>query len=245
MNREKIEELASLHALGALDGEDLDAWENLRSSDPEASRLGNELTDIAVRLSLPASKIPAPAALRGRVMDAVFGQDTEKAANTTQAADTPTFGLQAWAAAAAIILLALAGTSGVTNQKESVVVRDARPDERGLFIPLTGYGEFGGVHASVLWDSGQRGWYVQADGLPALPTTHTYRVWAVCADGNLHDCGELPLRVGGTARRFVQPGDNINSMQGFVVSVERANGPAATMPTSPAVLISPGLLRRG
>lgn len=243
MNREQIEELASLHALGALDGEDLAAWEKLRSSDAEASRLGDELTDIAARLSLLASEVPAPAALRGRVMDSVFGKAPEKAANTSQATEASLFGLRAWAAAAAIILLALAGTSGVTRQKETVIVRDARPEGRGLFIPLTGFGDFGGVHAAVLWDSGQRGWYVQADGLPNLPSTHTYRVWAVCADGNLHDCGELPLRAGGTARRFVQPSDNINSMQGFVVSIERA-GQAGPIPTSPAVLISPGLLRR-
>jgi hypothetical protein len=56
----------------------------------------------------------------------------------------------------------------------------------------------------------------------------------------LHDCGELPLRHGGLARRFVQPGDAIDSMQGFAVSIERADSlPSA--PTSPAVLISAGL----
>ena len=243
MNRDQIEELASLNALGALEGEDLAAWEKLRSGDADASRLGDELADIAARLSLLASEAPAPAALRGRVMDAVFGKAPEKASQTSQAAEVMPFGLRAWAAAAAIILLALAGTSGVTRLKETVIVRDARPEGRGLFIPLTGFGDFGGVHATVLWDSGQRGWYVQADGLPNLPSTHAYRVWAVCADGNLHDCGDLPLRPGGTARRFVQPNDDMNSMQGFVVSIERLDE-AGTMPTSPAVLISPGLLHR-
>ena len=243
MNREQIEELASLHALGALQGEDLVAWDKISSSDPEAARLAAELRETAAQLSLMAPEASAPPALRGRVMGAVFGEDPVRSAHTTHASDVPPFGLQSWSAAAAIILLALAGTSGVTIQKESVVVRDARPGAHGLFIPLTGFGDFGGVHANVLWDSGQRGWYVQADGLPNLPTTHNYRVWAVCADGNLHDCGDLPLRPGGTARRFVQPGDQINSMQGFVVSIERA-GQAGPVPASPAVLISPGLLRR-
>ena len=105
---------------------------------------------------------------------------------------------------------------------------------------LGGYGDYAAVKATVLWDSGQRGWYVQADGLPALPDTHCYRVWAVDAGGTVHDCGELPLSTGGLARQFVQPGGGIASMQGFAVSIEPA-GSSPSAPTSPAVLISAGL----
>jgi hypothetical protein len=134
-------------------------------------------------------------------------------------------------------MLALAGTSATTRQKESVVVRDLRPHPGMLHIPLAGYGDYAGVKANVLWDSGQRGWYVQAGGLPALPLTHRYRVWAIDAGGNVHDCGELPLRRGGLARRFVQPGDSLDSMQGFAVTIEPA-GRTPAAPSGPAVLIS-------
>ena len=236
MNRDRIEELACLDALGALDGDDVAAWERVRSEDADASRLRDELTDVAARLSLLASQVEAPAALRQRVMDHVFG-----AANDGKSIEASRpFGPTAWAAAAAIVLLALVGASATTRQKENVVVRDMRTGPQELTVPLEGYGDYAGVKANVLWDSGQRGWYVQAAGLPELPSTHSYRVWAVCADGKLHDCGELPLRQGGLARRFVQPGDAINSMQGFAVTIERAHSlPSA--PTSPAVLISAGL----
>lgn len=236
MNREQIEELAALDALGALDGDDVAAWEGIRAGDAEASRLRDELGDVAARLSLLASQIEAPAALRQRVMGRVFGATN---GNTEVEASRP-FGLTAWAAAAAIVLLALIGASATTHQKENVVVRDMRAEPQDLTVPLEGYGDYSGVKANVLWDSGQRGWYVQAAGLPELPSSHSYRVWAVCADGKLHDCGELPMRQGGLARRFVQPGDAINSMQGFAVSIEPADSlPSA--PTSPAVLISAGL----
>ena len=235
MNRDHIEELASLDALGALDGDDVAAWERLRAEDSDASRLRDELTDVAARLSLLASQIEAPTALRQRVMDRVFG---DAAGNTAQA--SPSLGYSAWAAAAAIVLLALVGASATTRQKENVVVRDMRSEPKDLTVPLTGYGDYAGVKANVLWDSGQRGWYVQAAGLPDLPPSHSYRVWAVCADGKLHDCGELPLRHGGLARRFVQPGDAINSMRGFAVSIESADSLPST-PTLPAVLISAGL----
>jgi anti-sigma-K factor RskA len=236
MNRDQIEELACLDALGALDGDDVSAWEGIRAGDADASRLRDELGDVAARLSLLASQIEAPAALRQRVMDRVFGDAADR--NAAQASRP--FGYAAWAAAAAILFLALVGASATTRQRENVIVRDMRAEPQDLTVPLEGYGDYAGVKANVLWDSGQRGWYVQAAGLPELPTAYSYRVWAVCADGKLHDCGELPLRQGGLARRFVQPGDAINSMQGFAVSIEPADS-APTAPTSPAVLISAGL----
>ena len=234
MTREQIEELAALDALGALDGQDLSAWQKVRSSDQAAGRLRDELADVAARLSLLAADLKAPEGLRERVMDRVFGDGAE----LREAKHTPMWG--AWAAAAAIALLALVGASATTRQKESVVVRDCRTEPHDLAVPLEGYGDYAAVKATVLWDSGQRGWYVQASGLPALPSSHCYRVWAVDGEGAVHDCGELPLRRGGLARRFVQPGDTIDSMQGFAVSVEPA-GSAPSAPTSPAVLISAAL----
>lgn len=236
MNRDQIEELACLDALGALDGDDVAAWARVRAENADASRLRDELGDVAARLSLMASQVEAPAALRQRIMGRVFGATNDKESTEV----SRPFGLTAWAAAAAIVLLALVGASATTRQKENVVVRDMRAEPLNLTVPLEGYGDYAGVKANVLWDSGQRGWYVQAAGLPELPSTHSYRIWAVCADGKLHDCGELPLRHGGLARRFVQPGDAINSMQGFAVSIEPADSLPST-PTSPAVLISAGL----
>jgi anti-sigma-K factor RskA len=236
MNREQTEELASLDALGALDGDDLSAWRRLGAEDNEAVRLRDELSAVAMQLCALAPRTDAPAALKLRVMDRVFG--VEPGGTATQSPRHSAY--SAWAAAAAIVLLALAGASSVTRLKESVVVRDARPGTESLFIPLEGYGDFAAAKGSVLWDSGQRGWFVQAAGLPELPASHRYRVWAVCAEGGVHDCGELPLRGNGLARRFVQPGDGIDSMQGFAVSVEPA-GSAPAAPTSPAVLISAGL----
>lgn len=237
MNRDQIEELACLDALGALDGDDTAAWERMRAENKDALRLRNELEDVAARLSLLASQIDAPATLRERVMDRVFGDQAER--KTPESARP--FGFAAWAAAASIVLLAVAGASATTRLKESVVVRDIRPDPQNLHLLLDGYGDYAGVRASVLWDSGQRGWYVQAEGLPALPPSHCYRVWAIDGDGAVHDCGELPVRGSGLARRFVQPGGAIGSMQGFAVSVEPA-GTSPEAPTSPAVLIS-ALLR--
>jgi len=241
MNREHLEELAALDALGALDGEDAAAWEKLGSENTEAARLRDEFSDIAARLSLLASEVPAPSALRARVMDAVFGPETKRA-NETQSNDTggASFAWPAWAAAAAVALLALAGAAGTTARKESVVVRDARPDAGTPFVGLNGYGDFRAAKASVIWDSGQRGWWMQAEGLPALPPTHRYRVWAVGEqDSEVFDCGELSS-VNGCARVFLTPDPRVGSMRGFAVSVEPAGSQPAA-PGTPMVLITPAL----
>lgn len=237
MNREQIEELACLDALDALDGEDVAAWREVRGKDPGASRLRDEIADVAARLSLLASSAEAPAELRRRVMDRVFGAEN---GDRTASETANSRGFAAWAAAAAIALLALAGISATTRQKENVLVRDLRSNPHDLCLPLGGYGDYAGARASVLWDSGQRGWYVQAGGLPAIPATHCYRIWAVDAEGAVHDCGELPVRGAGLARRFVRPADAIQSMQGFAITIEPAAG-SPNAPTSPAVLISAGL----
>jgi anti-sigma-K factor RskA len=234
MKREQIEELAALDALGALDGEDVAAWERVCAEEPEATRLRDAMAAAAAQLAWVDAP-SAPEALRRRVMDAVFG-----AADPEVTPANRLFGWSVWAAAAGIVLLALAGTAGTAALQKSIVVRDVRPEARTLYIPLNGYGDYAAAKGGVLWDSGQRGWYVQADGLPALPSSHRYRVWAVDADGVVHDCGELPLSAGGAARRFVQPGDGIDSMLGFALTVEPA-GTSPEAPSTPAVLFSPAL----
>lgn len=240
MNREQIEELAALDALNALDGDDLAVWADLQAADVNATRLREELADTAAHLSLLTSAMPVPEALRARVMNAVFGDDAIKTPVHTETARP--YGWAAWVAAVVIVLLALAGTSGITSGQENVLVLDSRDNPAVLFEPLGGYGDFSEARIAVLWDSGQRGWHVQANNLPALPDSHHYRFWVVDADGVLHDCGDAPASGGGSGHRFVRPQTPINSMQGFVVTIE-PTGTQPTSPSSPAVLTSPSLRR--
>lgn len=238
MTREQLEELAALDAVGALDGADAVALESACAADPAAAALRAEFHDAAGAFAVAtAPRLDAPDALRQCVMDKVFGP----AGPTVRDTDHGTFGRGAWAAAAAIAVLALAGASATTRSKESVVVRDVRSDAGAPFVALSGYGDFARSSASVLWDSGQRGWWMQAAGLPALPPTHGYRVWAIGPEtGQIYDCGPLPVGRDGTGRRFLTPPGEINSMRGFAVSIEPL-GAEAPQPTSPAILLTPAL----
>ncbi len=238
MTREQLEELAALDALGALEGEEAAAFEAACAADPSAAELRAGMHDATTAFAVAtAAGVQAPDALRARVMDKVFGP----AALPAAAVEEGNFGRVAWAAAAVVAVLALAGVSATTRGKESVVVRDARGDAGTPFVALSGYGDFSGSNASVLWDSGQRGWWMQAAGLPELPANYSYRVWAIgSADGQIYDCGPLPVGSDGTGRRFLTPPGDINSMRGFAVSIEPANADAPR-PTSPAVLLTPAL----
>lgn len=238
MTHDHIEELASLAALGALDGEDLVFWEETKISDPKAGKLQAELNDVAAQLSFLATETKAPDELRKRVMNTVFASDHDRKPGNTPVNPQSHLGWAATAAVAAIAILALVGTAGITADKESVVVADARPNPQDLHIPLRGYGDYAGVRAGVLWDSGQLGWYVQAQGLPSLPATHRYHVWAVSPNNHLQSCGELVTTSTGTARCFVLPANSIDSMKGFAVTVEPI-GTTPSQPGTPALLISP------
>jgi anti-sigma-K factor RskA len=239
MNREQLEELAALDAMGALDGDDLTAWEAACSANKDAAALRDEFAAAAAQLALLSAPAVAPAGLKRRVMNAVFADDTPAAQEAVR--PNVSFGWPAWAAAAAVALLAIAGTASTTARKESVVVRDDRVVPGSPFVELAGYGDFGKSVATVLWDSGQRGWWLQAFGLPKLPSTYRYHVWAVCGNnGALYDCGELPPSRDGQVRTFLQPDQGITSMCGFVVTVEPSSY-RGSAPSSPAVLITPGL----
>lgn len=241
MTREQIEELAALDALDALDGDDLAAWSAIREADASAAKLRDELAEAVTGLALLAPAVEAPEALRARVMGAVFGAEPQNSPSTTEAAAERTRGWSAWAAAAAIVALAVVGAAATTRQTESVVVRDERAEAGAPYVALTGYGDFSGSVASVLWDSGQRGWWLQAAGLPPLPPAYTYRVWAVGGDnGQVYDCGALLRHPDGLARRFLQPVGDISSMRGFAISIEPINA-TGSGPSSPAVLITPAL----
>jgi hypothetical protein len=67
---ERHEELAALHALDLLEGEELAAFESALAADPDLRRLVSSLRDSAADLAFTAPAVPAPsAALRARILN--------------------------------------------------------------------------------------------------------------------------------------------------------------------------------
>jgi anti-sigma-K factor RskA len=71
MTRDQLEELASLHALGLLDGEEKRVFEEHVRADPEARDIAARLGLAAAGLALTAEPAEPPASLKTRVMSAL------------------------------------------------------------------------------------------------------------------------------------------------------------------------------
>ncbi len=218
--QEEKESLAALAGLGALDGADAEAWQRLCAQDPETARLGERMEQTVALLGLLTPAVAPPAELRDRIMASISvvpAPDFSSASATPQAS-----GGWSWAAAASIALLAAwAGVAG-WNQKETVLVQDARPDAGTPFVLLSGSSP---ASATVLWDSGQRGWYLQAANLPAPPAGAHYEVWVVGDPAApAQACGPLPLNHQGHGRTFLRPPSSVDQMTGFIVTLETGDG---------------------
>ena len=127
MTHDQIEELASLAALGALDGEDLVFWEETKISDPKAGKLQAELNDVAAQLSFLATETKAPDELRKRVMNTVFASDHDRKPGNTPVNPQSHLGWAATAAVAAIAILALVGTAGIARKRYGSLALPAAP----------------------------------------------------------------------------------------------------------------------
>jgi anti-sigma-K factor RskA len=82
MNRDQLEELASLHALGLLEGEERRAFEQELATNPAAQQLVAELNTAAASLALTAEQVAPPPALRERVLAALPERKTDARAKT-------------------------------------------------------------------------------------------------------------------------------------------------------------------
>ncbi len=72
MRHEELEELISLHALGALDGEDLKVVEaHLRGGCPRCEPLLRELSGVAARLTESLPDVSVPPHLKQRVLEGI------------------------------------------------------------------------------------------------------------------------------------------------------------------------------
>lgn len=111
MNPDRHEELAALHALGALDGTELSAFERELAGDPRLRSLTDSLRETSAALALSVPQVEPPAALKDRLF-AALGDDPASAPVPAQNASEntmvnfPLVRFLPWAAAAGFALLA-------------------------------------------------------------------------------------------------------------------------------------------
>jgi anti-sigma-K factor RskA len=260
-NRERLEELAALQALGplAVSDPELAVW--LELAGPEDEGLAAELKFAATALAVGARPVPPPPELKARLLDSLgpARAPTRRAARSTRS-------MAAWMAlAAAALLLVLIGLddrklrrqrdelfdrtaelsqhlSAAQQQLSTAQAEKARQelyrrvlesdDVKVLF--LDGKDPQPGARAKVFWsEKGKRG-VILAGNLAPLPADKQYELW-VFDKGKPVPAGVFDADAAGRAL-FESPDlSAIAAAQNFAVTIEPRGGVPA--PTGPIVLL--------
>jgi anti-sigma-K factor RskA len=124
---ERHEELAALHALDLLEGAERAAFERELAARPELQALVRELRDASATLAHTAPALPAPAALKARLLASIDRAEAAPAAAAPDNVIRPSFAVwQAlpWAAAACFGLCAIwFGQGYLAERSESAALR--------------------------------------------------------------------------------------------------------------------------
>jgi anti-sigma-K factor RskA len=242
-----------LHALGALDAEEAQAFEAHLAACPECARNAAEARGRMALLSLAAPlQSPSPAVKR-RLMQ----QIREDATASRLSQEAPSASGRWWAfgwattatALAAITVFLWIGNNQMRMELEAL--REATRQERveiersralvallsapdRVDVALAPGAEAPGARARVLYSSSE-GLVFSAENLPASPEGKTYQLWLVPASGNPVSAGIFHPDADGRASILLPPLPAGVAAKAFAVTVEPAGG--VPQPTGPKVLI--------
>lgn len=241
-----------LHALGALDAEEAQAFDAHLAACPECARKAAEARGRMALLSLAAPlQSPSPA-VKQRLMRQI--REDAPASRLSQApAASGHWWAFGWAAAAAALAaitiflwignnrmrMELEALREATRQEQIEIERSralvallSAPDR--VDVALTPSAEAPGAQARVLY-SASEGLVFSAENLPAAPEGKTYQLWLVPTSGNPISAGVFHANAAGKASILLPPLPPGIAAKAFAVTVEPAGG--VPQPTGPKVLI--------
>lgn len=257
-DRERLEELAALQALGSIeaDSPELSAW--LESAGPEEEALLAELKQAATALAVSARPVAPPPQARERLL-ASLGPSRAQAPRRA-------LGVAAWlAAAAAVVLIVAAGvdawnwrrqrdelvsrsaeltrqlaatqeklsTSQVEKARQELYRRVLESDDVKVLV-LGGKDPQPSARARVFWSQRAGRGVVVAGNLAALPPDKQYELW-VFEKGKPMPAGVFDADASGRVLFESADLSAVSAAQSFAVTIEPKGGVPA--PTGPIVLI--------
>ncbi|MGH8890455.1 MAG: anti-sigma factor domain-containing protein [Acidothermaceae bacterium] len=239
-DHERWAELAAGHVLSSLDEVDEAAYLEHSSHCESCRQLELDLSETLGELAQLPPQLAPPPSLRASIMKAVI-EDDEKHTATVVPIDFASARppgrasnrKPVWmAAAAAGIAIVVAGSIawGIGGQKQaSVAARCAKVSCPTITLDADG----SPVATVMVLDKAA---YVQADGLPATPSGHTYVLWRISA-------GKSPVGVAafhtGPSAGPVKAGSitvPVSDLSGFAISEE----PGDSVPAAPTHVIAQG-----
>ena len=206
MTHEDLKNLASLYALGALDGEDLAQFTGHLSECQECRRLVREYEESSAGLAWALPKESPAVALRERVL---AGVRTRRQARLN------------WAAAAAALVAVVLGGLWWNASRKLDYWENLLADPQTQVVVLKGSPEAPGAAGRVL----RRGREIVflGTGLPRLPEKSVYELWAI-VDQKPVPAGLYRVDARGrSSGSFVLP-DALAKVDAFAVTVEPEEG---------------------
>jgi anti-sigma-K factor RskA len=259
VNTDEIRELASVYALGGLDGDDRVRFEALLAAgDPEATAALREFEETLLAVAVPAPE-PPPARVKQALLERIHAEERRepvriplRPAPPAPAAARRSWWPVAWAAAMAAGIGAIAVglwiSSSYENRLEALAqeTRELRAelerqqsvlalvrDPTAQIVSLAGLEPAPGARARVIWNPPSGGLLV-ATGLPSPPAGKTYQLWAIVGNKPPVPAGLLEVDARGAGSLRVPPLRGVEAVDVFAVTLEPGGGVPA--PTGPMYL---------
>lgn len=225
LDHEAIEELLAVRALGALDGDDIEALEAALGSHGECetcARLRDAYAETAGRLAFALDPEPVDPAIADRIL-----RETSQAGNGHGAPGAPMIRPGRWTralAVAASLAVLVAGATILRSGREDVTVTAAH-----RVIELDGAEVDGSI--AVAFTPGEPGVLLWGRGLPDPGADRVYELWAISGDhAASHGCFRPNA---GNVAAFVNA--EISGADLMAITVEPASCPDA--PSSDPVFV--------
>lgn len=243
MNRERIEELAALHALDLLEGEDVVLFENELRTNPEAREIFAHYKDTSELLPLSIEQFDPPAGLEDRIFAALPDQPSKGPARPEPVVEfaKPSVNWLPWALAASLALACLFIAADNFKQREKIANIPPPSTVDSLYVAVLGslIENSPDATAVAVWDANRQEGVLTASNLPAISEEEDYQLWIIVPENPAPiSAGVFNVADDGTARYAFRPESGSPTEGVFAISREPRGG--SPQPQGPVVLASSG-----
>ncbi|MGH8020976.1 MAG: anti-sigma factor [Opitutaceae bacterium] len=235
MNREQLEELAALDALGLLEPEQRQALSEHLRENPADKAVMAGYAEAIHDLALVAEQLEPPEHLKARVMAALpertRAADTSTAAQphalTEETSNVVTLRWVPWAVAACLALVSGLLVQSNLRLRGEVAALEERGavDRLAIAVLSSQLQDSPEARAVCVWDDERQEGLLTVENLPPPPADKDYQLWVVDPSyGTPVDGGVFNTSEDGSFRYRFHPNQPIRSANVFAVSLERQGG---------------------
>lgn len=218
---EASQDLAALHALDVLEGEELRAFEARLAIEPDLRALVDELQHSAASLVHLSPEHSLSAALESRVRRAVLQEPHQRPLTVVDTNWVP------WAIAASLLAACVLLALDRSRFKSRVAELEKRNffAETQIAMLSSKLDSAPKATAVIVWDAEKQEGVLRVNDVPETARDRDYQLWVVDPQYKQPvDAGVFRVDPSGTTRITFKPKSKVQSAQAFAVSLERKGG---------------------